>query len=159
VAAPPVERPEVRRYRFLLQATDPAVMERLHREALSRLDPLTRATILRTAQERLLSGRDLTVDDVPRIARLVTMGERGTPGILVSALPDMSLVRLATIVGRSAEAEDLLTGYATWDGSEAVTQRRSSPPAASAAFPGPAAVRASRGSLVQPTVATGRSGS
>ena len=157
VAAPPAERPEVRRYRFLLHATDPAVLERLHADALSRLDPLTRATILRTAQERLLSGRDLTVDDVPRIARLITTGECKTPGILTSALPDMSLVRLATIVGRGAEAGDLLSGYAVWDGSDSVSQT-SSPPDAPAP-PAAGAVRSSRPQLVQPTVATGGSGS
>jgi hypothetical protein len=148
VAAPPVERPEVRRYRFLLWATDAAVMERLHAEALARLDPLTRATILRTAQERLLSGRDLTVDDVRRLARLITIGERRTPGILVSAWPDMALGRLATIVVRLAEVQDLFTGYAAWDDGSDVPV-------------GPVATdaRTSKATLVQSTVAAGGSSS
>jgi hypothetical protein len=158
VAAPPVERPEVRRYRYLLQSTDPAVVERLHVQALSRLDPLTRAIILCTAQERLLSGRDLTVDDVPRIARLVTMGERNTPGILVSAMPDMALLRLATVVSRGAEAEDLLRGYAAWSGSDGEAQGEPDAPATASGL-ATAVGRPSRGHLVQPSVATGGSGS
>ena len=108
----------MRRYRYLLRATDGAVLERLHVDALHTLDPLVRATILRTAQERLLSGRDLTVDDVPAIARLVTAGERRTPGILVSALVDIALERLSNAVLRRPEVEELLVGYPAWDGSD-----------------------------------------
>lgn len=113
---PPAERPEVRRYRYLLCTTDGPTMEGLHVEALSSLDPLVRAHILRTAQDRLLSGRDLTVDDIARVARLITIGERQTPGILVSALTDVALSRLAHAVLRSPQAEGLLEGYAGWDG-------------------------------------------
>jgi hypothetical protein len=108
----------VRRYRYVLRTTDPAVLERLHADTLKRLDPLVRANILLTAQRRLLSGRDLTVDDVARIARLVTAGEHRTPGILVSALAEAALLRLATAVNRAAEARGLLAGYATWNGSD-----------------------------------------
>lgn len=117
VVEPPVERPQVRRYRYLLGSTDAPTMERLHRRALSVLDPLVRAHILRTAQDRLLSGRDLTVDDIDRLARLITTGERQTPGILVSAFTDAALERLANAVVRSAEAQGLLERYAEVDSS------------------------------------------
>lgn len=113
---PPAERPEVRRYRYLLCTADGPTMEGLHVQALAALDPLVRAHILRTAQDRLLSGRDLTVDDIARVARLITIGERQTPGILVSALTDVALSRLAHAVLRSPQAEGLLEGYAEWDG-------------------------------------------
>ena len=115
---PPAERPEVRRYRYLLRATDAAVLERLHADALASLDPMVRANILRTAQEHLLSGHDLTVDDVPEIARLVTLGERQTPGIIVSALGEIAIERLSNAVLRRPETEQLLEGYAAWDGTD-----------------------------------------
>jgi hypothetical protein len=118
VVEPPAERPEVRSYRYLLRTADVATMERLHAQALAALDPLVRAHILRTAQDRLLSGRDLTVDDVARIARLFTVGERQTPGILIGALTDIALERLAHAVLRIPQAQGLLEGYAAWDGSD-----------------------------------------
>ena len=47
---------------------------------------MTRASILLVAQERLLSGSDLSVDDVPQLARLVVVGETRTPGAVVAGL-------------------------------------------------------------------------
>lgn len=111
-------------------------MERLHFQALSALDPLVRAHILRTAQDRLLSGRDLTVDDVDRLARLITAGERQTPGILVSAFTDAALERLANAVLRSPQAEGLLEGCAEGDGSaDRAVVHLPAPPAPLAAAP------------------------
>jgi hypothetical protein len=104
----PVERPEVSRYRQVLAAAPPDVLERLHMTALVALDPLVRATVLRTAQDRLLSGRHLTVDDVPQIAHLVSVGETRTPGIIVSGLEEVALGRLAHAVLRDPEAVGLL---------------------------------------------------
>ena len=112
----PVERPDVRVYRYLLRTADPDSLETLHREAIATLDPLIRAHILRTAQDRLLSGRELTVDDVAGLARLVTTGEVRTPGILVSALTDAALERLAHRVISRPAALPLLEGHEDWDG-------------------------------------------
>src|SRR4051812_35536958 len=57
----PVERPEVRQYRFLLRNGDLPALEQVHRDALASLDVLIRAHILRTSQDRTLCGRELTV--------------------------------------------------------------------------------------------------
>ena len=112
----PVERPDVRMYRYLLRTADLDSLETLHREAIATLDPLIRAHILRTAQDRLLSGRELTVDDVAGLAHLVAAGEVRTPGILVSALTDAALERLAHRVISRPSALPLLEGHEDWDG-------------------------------------------
>ena len=122
----PVERPDVRQYRYLLRTADLATLETLHREAIATLDPLIRAHILRTAQDRLLSGRELTVDDVAGLAHLVATGEVRTPGILVSALTDAALERLAHRVITHPDAGPLLEGYSRWDGSDPEPLRQSS---------------------------------
>ena len=112
----PVERPDVRQYRYLLRTADLETLEVLHREALATLDPLIRAHILRTAQDRLLSGRALTVDDVAGLAHLVAAGEVRTPGIIVSALTEAALERLARRVISRPSAVPLLEGSEAWDG-------------------------------------------
>jgi hypothetical protein len=113
-----VERAELREYRYLLRTAPAADLERLHRRAVAGLDPLVRATILVTARERLHSGRDLSVDDTARIARLLTVGELRTPGIVVSALSEVVHQRLATAVLRDELAVPLRAGYDDWDGVE-----------------------------------------
>ena len=112
----PVERADVREYRYVLATADFETLTRLHRQALLVLDPLVRANILRTAQQRLLSGRDLNVDDSVQLAHLVTVGEVRTPGILRAGLSEPALMRLAHAVVRGAAAEGLLGGYDAWDG-------------------------------------------
>ena len=116
--AAPVERPEVRQYRYLLRSADPEALEALHREALAALDVLNRAHVLRTAQDRLLSGRELTVDDIAGIAHLVAVGELRTPGIIVSALTEGALERLAHLVITRPVAIPLLEGHEGWDGED-----------------------------------------
>jgi hypothetical protein len=112
----PVERAEVREYRYVLATADFETLDRLHRQALEILDPLVRANILRAAQERLLTGLDLTVDDRTQIAHLITVGEVRTPGILRAGLMEPALMRLAHAVVRDATDEGLLGGYEDWDG-------------------------------------------
>jgi hypothetical protein len=114
----PVERAEVREYRYVLATADFEALDRLHRQALEILDPLVRANILRAAQERLLTGLDLTVDDRTQIAHLITVGEVRTPGILRAGLMEPALMRLAHAVVRDATDEGLLGGYADWDGQD-----------------------------------------
>ena len=113
---PPTERVEVRKYRYLLRTSPPARLEAMHRHALEALDPGVRANILRTAQERLRSGRDLSLDDTAELAELLTQGELRTPGILVTALSDPALHRLAHLVVAAPEATDAWEAYSTWDG-------------------------------------------
>ncbi|WP_091786152.1 hypothetical protein [Pedococcus dokdonensis] len=112
----PVERPQVRQYRYLLGTADLPSLERLHDEALGTLDVLIRAHILRTAQDRTLSGRELTVDDVPEMARLLARAEVQAPGIVLGALTDAALERLAHRVVTLPDAEPHLEGYSGWDG-------------------------------------------
>lgn len=116
--APPVERAELRQYRWLLRTAPPEVLDELHGEALAALDPSVRAIVLRTVQHRLQTGRDLTVDDIHHLARLMTAAEVRTPGVLISSLVDIAHERLATAVLRSAAGSTLLDGYETWDGHE-----------------------------------------
>ncbi|GAA2737857.1 hypothetical protein GCM10009867_26750 [Pedococcus aerophilus] len=116
--APPVERSELRQYRYLLRTASPEALDDLHREALAVLDPAVRAIILRTAQERLQTGRDLTVDDTRHLARLITVAEVRTPGVLISALVDIAHERLARAVLRPAARNGLLDDYDAWDGLE-----------------------------------------
>lgn len=112
----PVERPQVRQYRYLLRTADVSALESLHREALASLDVLIRAHILRTSQDRTLSGRELTVDDIGGLARLVCAGEAQTPNIILSALTEAALERLAYRVITLPDAAALLDGYGGWDG-------------------------------------------
>jgi hypothetical protein len=134
----PVEQPHLRAYRYLLRTTPPEVLDRLHRDALRGLDPAVRGIILRTVQERLLSGRDVTVDDIRQLARLVTAGEVRTPGILLSAYGDVAHERLARAVLRRAAETDLLDGYDDWDGAEpAMPSPLPPPPSTSAPTPAP----------------------
>ena len=114
----PVERPEVRQYRYLLRTADLDSLDRLHIEALSGLDLLIRAHILRTTQDCMLRGRELTVDDVAGLAHLLSTGETQTPGLLLSALTEAAVERLAHMVITRPEAVPLLDGYASWDGIE-----------------------------------------
>ena len=112
----PVERPQVRQYRYLLRTADVSALEGLHRDALASLDLLIRAHILRTAQDRTLSGRELTVDDVGGLARLFCAGETRTPNSILSAITEAALERLAHRVTTLPDAQLLLDGYSSWDG-------------------------------------------
>jgi hypothetical protein len=114
----PVERLEVRQYRYLLRTAPFPVLETLHREALSSLDPLVRAQVLVTVQERLLAGGELSVDDVERLAQLLTLAEVRTPGLVLSVLSEMALTRLAGAVLRWPEAQERLAGYQDWNGED-----------------------------------------
>ena len=112
----PVERPQVRQYRFLLGTADLDALVAVHREALASLDVLIRAHILRTSQDTTLNGRDLTVDDVDGLAELLCTAEVQAPGIIVGALTEAALERLAHRVTTHPDAEPLLEGYGGWDG-------------------------------------------
>jgi hypothetical protein len=114
----PVERLDVREYRYVLATADFETLSRVHCQALLVLDPLVRANILRTAQQRLLSGRDLTVDDPVQMAHLITVGEVRTPGIVRSGLSEPALIRLAHAVVRAAADAGAMGGYDAWDGQD-----------------------------------------
>ena len=128
----PVEPPHLRAYRYLLRTAPPEQLDKLHRDALRSLDPAVRGIVLRTVQERLLSGRDVTVDDIRQLARLITAGEVRTPGILLSAFGDVAHERLARAVLRQAEGSDLFDAYESWDGAEPAMP---APPTAAATAP------------------------
>lgn len=145
----PVERPQVRQYRYLLGTADLPALEALHRDALATLDVLIRAHILRTSQDRTLSGRELTVDDVPEMAHLLCLAEVQTPGIIVSALTDAAVERLAHRVITLPGAAPLLEGYGAWDGAAPEPTAPQSTSSVIRVAPQPASVGAPR-SLASP---------
>ena len=114
----PVERPQVRQYRYLLGTADLDALVGVHREALASLDVLIRAHILRTSQDRTLNGRELTVDDIAGLAELLCTAEVQAPGIIAGALTEAALERLAHRVTTHPDAEPLLEGYGGWDGAD-----------------------------------------
>lgn len=97
-AAPAAESPQVHGYRALLVQAPAPQLELAHERALALLDPLTRASILRTAQARLLAGSGLTVDDVAPLARMLVAGEKQDPGVVLAGLTEGALDRLAGAV-------------------------------------------------------------
>ncbi|NNM47878.1 hypothetical protein [Knoellia koreensis] len=97
-AAPTAESPQVRDYRVLLLQAPATQLELAHERALALLDPLTRASILRTAQSRLLTGSGLTVDEVAPLARMLVAGEKQDPGVVLAGLTEGALDRLAGAV-------------------------------------------------------------
>ena len=113
---PPTERVEVRKYRYLLRTSPPGRLEAMHRRALESLDPAVRANILRTVQECVPSGDELSLDDVGQLALLITEGELRTPGIVIGGLSDPALHRLAHLMVTTNEAADVWEAYDTWDG-------------------------------------------
>ncbi len=108
----------MRRYRYLLRAAPPQVLEKLHARALSVLDPGVRANLLRTAQERSRAPADLTIEDTDILARVITEAEQRRPGLLVTGYNEMALGRLAHLVLADPTSAPFLTGYDSWDGSD-----------------------------------------
>ena len=116
---PPSDRLEdqaVRQYRYLLRTAPQDALEAAHVDALSTIGPGHRETVLRTVQTELVAGAQLEVDDVRPLARLVTLGERRSPGVLTSSIPAAALSQLAQAVIDSEPAFGLFAGYASWDG-------------------------------------------
>lgn len=108
----------VRRYRYLLRTAPLDALEAAHAEALLRLDPMIRAAILRTAQEVLGTGHQVTLDDAGKMAHLLCLGERHSPGSLLTAYDDASRQRLAQAVVSSEAVAHAWEGYDDWDGAE-----------------------------------------
>lgn len=74
------EDPVVRQYRFLLRTAPAAALEAAHGEALPQMSEVHRELLLRTVRTSLLVGDHVTTGDHLKIAHLVTLGERRTPG-------------------------------------------------------------------------------
>jgi hypothetical protein len=106
----------VRQYRYLLRTAPLDALEAAHADALSAIGPLHRETVLRTVQTELVAGAHLHADAVGPLAHLMTLGERRSPGVLTSAIPDPALSELAQAVIDSEPAFGLFAGYASWDG-------------------------------------------
>lgn len=106
----------VRQYRFLLRTAPTDALEAAHAEALPRLSAQERADLLGTVQETLMAGQRLTSDDHAALGHLMTLGERRTPGVLLSAYPAAALQCLAEELLTTDAVFGLLAGYAEWDG-------------------------------------------
>lgn len=108
----------MRQYRFLLRTAPLDAMEEAHVEVLARLTSARRATILRAVQEGLVTGLRSSPDDVRRVAHLLVLGERRSPGAFLSTCPHSVLVDLAQEVIVAEASFGRFGGYAGWDGSE-----------------------------------------
>ena len=108
----------VRQYRFLLRTAPMDALEEAHVEVLARLTPARRATVLRAVQEGLVTGLRSNPDDVRRVAHLLVLGERRSPGAFLRACPDSVLLTLAQEVIVAEASFGRFGGYAGWDGSE-----------------------------------------
>jgi hypothetical protein len=116
--APHREDPVERQYRFLLRTAPADALEAAHLEALGGLQEEVRAALLTTVQDALVAGHRLTTADLGPIARLVTAGERRTPGTFLGACPSVARRRLADAVVGSEAVFGLFSGYAAWDGTD-----------------------------------------
>lgn len=116
--AAPVESALVRRYRYLLRTAPADALMALHAEALTRMEPVVRAMLLRTVGERLGADAAVSVDDVALLARLLTRAERRDPGCLLGGYDTLARDRLAGAVVACAAAAPHLEGYDGWDGAE-----------------------------------------
>lgn len=91
---------------------------RPHTEAIPLLSEAQQQTLLATLKISLLVGDHLTASESTKMAHLVTVGERTSPGQLLGALPLEVLQGLAVKVLESESSFGLLDGYAGWDGAE-----------------------------------------
>jgi hypothetical protein len=123
--APAADLPEdqaVRQYRYLLRTAPRDALEAAHVDALTAIGPQHRGTVLRTVQAELVAGAHLQPDDIKPLAHLVTLGERRSPGVLTSSIPEQALSQLAQAVIDSEPAFGLFGGYASWDGLDPAAQ-------------------------------------
>ncbi|GAA2737855.1 hypothetical protein GCM10009867_26740 [Pedococcus aerophilus] len=115
---PRTEDPVERQYRFLLRSAPVDALEAAHAQALEAVPEDVRAAVLATVQDALVAGQRLTTADTGAMARLVTAGERRSPGAFLTACPSVARRRLAQAVVDSEAVFGLFTGYAAWDGAE-----------------------------------------
>lgn len=113
-----VEQPTVRRYRYLMRTASTGVLEAAHVHALGALGSDARAEVLTTVQERLVAGLRCKPTDTRAVSRLVILGERRRPGVLLTAYRPSLLTALAAAVVEAPAARPSLAGYEDWDGVE-----------------------------------------
>lgn len=112
------ESETVRRYRYILRAAPQDWAETAHRRALLDLGAEARAAVLAQVRRLLVTATRVTGEDVHDLARLIVMGERRAPRVLLDGLPESLLVSLASAVVESPVGRMLLAGYEAWDGTE-----------------------------------------
>ena len=110
--------PVARQYRYLLRTAPADALEAGHAEAITLLSEGQKETLLETLRSRLLVGDHLTASENTKMAHLVTVGERTSPGQLLGTLPPEVLQDLAAKVLESESSFGLLGGYAGSDGAE-----------------------------------------
>jgi hypothetical protein len=117
-AADAPEDPVERQYRYLLRTAPADALEAAHTEALPLLSEPQQESLLDTLRSSLLVGGHLTTNDHAKIAHLVTVAERRSPGQLLTALRPDVRQDLAAGVLESEWSFGLLSEYASWDGAE-----------------------------------------
>ena len=108
----------VRQYRFLLRTAPLDALEAAHVEALEAIGGHYRSAVLRAVQVGLVAGLRLGPDEVRPLARLISLGERRSPGAFLRASEPHVLRGLADAVVLAEASFGLFGGYAAWDGAE-----------------------------------------
>jgi hypothetical protein len=112
------EDPVVRQYRYLLRTAPADALEAAHAEALPNLPGTHQDRLLAALRDVFLVGDHVSTQDVPRIAHLLTAGERRSPGQLLPALPGEVQQSIAAAVLQTEASFGLLSGYQAWDGQD-----------------------------------------
>jgi hypothetical protein len=117
-AAQAPEDPVVRQYRYLLRTAPADALEAAHAEALPTLPEVHQDRLLATLRDVFLVGDHVSTQDVPKLAHLLTAGERRSPGQLLPALPGEVQQSIAAAVLQAEASFGLLGGYQAWDGQD-----------------------------------------
>ena len=113
---PEPEATAVRQYRYLLRTASVDALEAAHAEALDTLSEAVRQAVLTGVQDGLVAGGRLRPAEVAKVAHLLILGERRSPGAFLRACEPGALQALADATIQSEFVRDLLGGYAAWDG-------------------------------------------
>jgi len=91
------------RYRYMLRTAPPDDVERAHQEALERLTPEQRATVLSELSRQVPESEAATSDDPRSLARMATRAEMRQPGTMERTFggmgPGLGGMFLATLAG------------------------------------------------------------
>ncbi len=103
----------VRRYRYLMETLDVALLARAHVDALAVQSESRRVAVLDLVRSELLVGRRIGPEATPVMARYLVAAERRRPGTLVAMLPHGVAEAIVDAMDLAAP-EAIRSGYATW---------------------------------------------
>jgi hypothetical protein len=103
-----------------LRTASTDALEAAHREALTAMSHDRKQSVLHAVREGLVAGLRASPDDVRAVARLLTIGERRSPGAFLKSCDPVTLHELAQYVIMSEASFGLFGGYDVWDGAEPI---------------------------------------